>query len=459
MTEGGWIALLRLSALRERVRTSLWFWPAISVLAAVVAGVLLPGLESGTPEGAALGFAGTPEGARAVLSVVASSTITVTALTFSLTVVALQVASSQFTPRLLGTFLSDRGNQAVLSVFLGTFAYSLIVLRSVRSSAEDSGPFVPDVAVGVGLVLALLSVAMLVYFFHHLTQQFRVESVLAGVRDDTLALIHRHVPVRDGQQPELALPPVPDGAVTLRAGRSGYLQAVDERVLLRVACEHAAVVRLRPVLGTHVTAGTTLAWAWSADSAGAPPAEPDALVRGVHESVQLGPDRTLQQDVAFGVRQLADIATRALSPGINDPTTAVDTIGALASVLCELSCRHLAPLVGVDDQGRVRAAAPQPSFAEILALACDQPRRYGRTEPAVLTELLRMLTDLAEVGPAGVADTVGAQVDATVETARAADLSPPERARVTRLADHARAALDRGCRVAEAPGDGGEPAP
>lgn len=437
----------------------MWFWPAVSVAAAVLAGSLLPELERAGSGPVGLGFGGTPEGARAVLSVVASSTITVTALTFSLTVVALQVASSQFTPRLLGTFLSDRGNQAVLSVFLGTFAYSLIVLRSVRSASENQGSFVPDVAVAAGLVLALLSVGMLVYFFHHLTQQFRVESVLAGVRDDTLGLIHRHVPARD-QQPEAGLPPVPEQATALRAPDSGYLQAVEPAVLLAVAADHGVAVRLRPLLGTHVTTGTTLAWAWPVDGQAAGGGlEPEKLTGQLRAGIQLGPDRTLQQDVAFGVRQLADIATRALSPGINDPTTAVDTIGALASVLSELACRRLTPVVCTDEQGRVRAAVDQPSFAEILALACDQPRRYGATEPAVLTELLRMLTDLAEVGPQEVAGAVGDQVEATVETAGTAGLTGPELARVRRLARHARAALERGCRVAETPSPTDEPAP
>lgn len=450
---------LRLSVLHERLRASLWLWPAISVTASVVVGTLLPALE-GPDARIGLSAVGTPEGARAVLSTVAGSTITVTGLTFSLTVVALQVASSQFTPRVLGSFLADRGNQAVLSVFLSTFVYSLTVLRSVRSVADGVEPFVPDAAVALALVLTLLSVAMLVYFFHHLTQQLRVESVLAEVQSDTLSQIRRHLPLREEQAPRSDLPEVPEGALTLRALGAGHLQAVNADVLERVATDHDLVVRLRPVLGAHVTEGTTLAWAWAAHedteslSVGA-----DELARAVHQGIHLGRERTLQQDVAFGVRQLVDIAARALSPGVNDPTTAVATIGAVATVMAELTRRRLEPIVRTDEGGLVRAAVPQPSFAEVLALACDQPRRYGREEPAVLAELLRMLTDLAELvrdGPDRRA--VRAEIERTIEVAERADLSPGELERVRTFARHAWAALERGARAASVPNEVEEPA-
>lgn len=448
---------LRLAAKREQLRASLWFWPAVSLVAAIAAGILLPRLESGVGVDA-LGFAGTPEGARAVLSTVAGSTITVTGLTFSLTVVALQVAASQFTPRLLGTFLADRGNQAVLSVFLGTFAYTLAVLRSVRSASEGRGAFVPDVAVGVGLVLTLLSVAMLVFFFHHLTQQLRVESVLAEVQRDTLALIRSHLPQLDAERAALRAPTVPPHAVTLRALRSGYLQAVEPGALLRAAEGEDVTISLRPPIGSHVTEGSTLAWAWRRDGE-AIDTDLDTLTRAVHGAIHLGGVRTLQQDVAFGVRQLVDIAARALSPGVNDPTTAVAAIGALATVMAQLAGRQLGPIVRRNDAGAVRAVLAQPTFAEILALACDQPRRYGRTEPAVLTELLRMLTDLAEVAEHDeVRSAVRSQVEVTLTSAEGAGMEEHELARVRTFARHARAALDGGRRVAAVPAEAEEPA-
>lgn len=453
-------SVLRVSALRERVRSSLWLWPALAVGVAILAGTILPMLERG---GTGTGFAGTPDGARAVLSTVAGSTITVTGLTFSLTVVALQVASSQFTPRLLDTFLADRGNQAVLSVFLGTFAYTLAVLRSVRSADPGSGveAAVPDLAVAVGLDLTLLSVAMLVYFFHHLTQQLRVESVLGAVRRDTVALIRRHTAARDSaDEPERGLPVVPDDAQPLRALRTGYLQAIDVDILSAAAAFHGVVLCLRPVVGTHVTVGTTVAWAWpDTRQRSAPVRGTEALTRHVHDGIHLGAERTLQQDIAFGVRQLVDIAARALSPGVNDPATAVAALGALAAVLVELAEWRLDPIVQRDPDGRVRAMAPQQSFAEILSLACDQPRRYGSTEPAVLTELVRMLTDLAEVCHEDEdRRAVRQQVDATVEAAVEARLNTADLARVQTFARHATVALERGARVAAVPAEAATPA-
>ena len=453
---------LRIAALWDRVRASLWFWPSLAILAAVVGGELLTRVEPVEQVAGLARFGGTPEGARTILSTVAGSTITVTGLTFSLTVVALQVASSQFTPRLLGSFLADRGNQAVLSVFLGTFAYTIVVLRRVRSPVGDDPGYVPDLAVGVGLLLTLGSVAMLVYFFHHLTQQLRLETVLAELRHDTLAAVHRTEASedRDPVDPE-EVPGVPEHGFVVRARRSGYLTAVRLDAMRRVAERHGVVVRLAPSVGVHVTAGTTLAWAWAVDPQDADQAvDVDAVVHAVHGAIHLGPERSLTEDVAFGIRQLVDIAARALSPGVNDPTSAVAAIDAMAVVLCELARVPAESPVRRDEQGRVRAAVPQSTFPELLALACDQPRRYGRGEPALLTALLRMLADVAEVARTDAqVDAVRTQIDITVDRAREAELSRAERAWVERVAGQARAVCRHGQRRAELePEDDEEPA-
>ena len=444
---------LRLSSVWGRLIASLWFWPAVTILLAVVGAELLVGVQPSEVGGLAR-FGGTPEGARAILSTVAGSMITVTGLTFSLTVVALQVASSQFTPRLLQSFLSDRGNQAVLSVFLGTFAYTLTVLRSVRSPTEGDPGFVPDLAVGVGLLVTAASVAMLVYFFHHLTQQLRIETVLFELRRDTLAAIRRTRGREGGEREGDAepVPEVPPHRVVLRARASGYLQAVRLGTIAAAAERHGAAVRVAPSVGVHVTAGTTLGWAWAVDDDAQldDPDRVESLARAVHEGLNLGPDRSLEEDVAFGIRQLVDIAARALSPGVNDPTSAVAAIDAMAVVCSELAQSAAPSPVRRDEQGRARAVVSQSTFAELLALACDQPRRYGRDEPALLTALLRMLTDVAETASDDARmRAVSTQIDATLERAEDADLSATERARVEHVARQARAACAEGERVAE----------
>ena len=442
---------LRLSTLWGRVVRSLWFWPAVTILLAVTGAELLVRVQPSEVGGLAR-FGGTPEGARAILSTVAGSMITVTGLTFSLTVVALQVASSQFTPRLLQSFLSDRGNQAVLSVFLGTFAYMLTVLRSVRSPTENDPGFVPDLAVGVGLLVTAASVAMLVYFFHHLTQQLRIETVLVELRRHTLAAVRRTRGRDDEDGDAEELPSVPPDRVVLRARVSGYLQAVRLPIIAEAARRHGVGVRVAPSVGVHVTAGATLGWAWPLDDDAAldDPHRVEQLARDVHEGLHLGPDRSLDEDVAFGIRQLVDIAARALSPGVNDPTSAVATIDEMSVVLSELA-RSTAPSpVRRDQDGRALAVVSHSTFAELLALACDQPRRYGRDEPALLTALLRMLTDVAEVARDDTRQhAVEVQIDATLQRAADADLSPTERARVEHVANQARAACRTGEREAE----------
>jgi uncharacterized membrane protein len=437
-------SVLRLAALKERLRASLWLWPSVSVGLAFAVGTALPLLE--LRSGSTLGFAGTAEGARSVLATVAGSMITVTGLTFSLTVLALQMASTQFTPRLLRTFLSDGGNQAVLSVFLGTFTYTLAVLRSIRNPVDGEGSFVPDIAVTLGMVLTLMSVGMLVYFFHHLTQQLRVETVLGEVQADTIALIESLYD-EVGQVPPVEPPPAPDGAIALPTRRSGYLQAVDTTILLRVAEEAGASLRIRPTVGIHVTQGSTIAWAWPVSGQAPDRLAPDELAKSLHEGLQIGPERTLQQDVAFGLRQLVDIAARALSPGVNDPTTAVATLHAMAPVLGARCGRQMGTAVE-RGEGGVAVILPRSSFADLLGLAVDQPRRYGRDEPAVLTVILRILTDLAEVAvQPDEREAVRREIEATADAAAEADLSALQRDLVEQLAGHARAAVDVGHRV------------
>ncbi len=381
--------------------------------------------------------------------------ITVTGLVFSLTVVALQMASSQFTPRLLRTFLSDGGNQAVLSTFLGTFAYALTVLRSIRSPDEGVA-FVPDVAVTVGLALTLLSVGMLVYFFHHLTQQLRVENILQEVTSDTSALVQRAL---SDVEPDAVEPPsVPDHALPLPVRRSGYLQAADSQILTDIADDLGLSIRLRPTVGTHLTLGGTLGWVWPDGPKAAVQLDTDAISKRVHDGVQIGPERTLQQDIAFGLRQLVDIAARALSPGINDPTTAVAALHALAEVLAGLCGQGLGPIVTVGEEGRT-VVVPRPTYGELLALACDQPRRYGRDEPAVLSELLRLLTDLAEVAVGDdERDAIREQIEMTVDVLHDTSLSGPEQRLVRELAHHARVAADGGRRTPAAAEVSDEPA-
>ena len=390
----------RLAAVADGMRTRLWPIPLVAVILAAVLGVMLPLLDervdSELPSWfAKLLFSGGPDASRAVLSSIAGSLITVTSLTFSLTVVTLQLASSQFSPRLLRTFTRDRVVHATLGLFLATFTYSLVVLRTVHSSGADQSEFVPQLAITLAVLLALASVVALVLFLAHLTRQIRVETMLREVHDEAAVTISRVL----GDEVDLPtaakqkLPVVPAGATPLLAKSSGFVALVDEDRVLEEAVGGEAFVLITRLPGAQVVAGTPVGYTW--------PLEHDArrdlcrLADTVASSVEIYYERTSTQDVGIGLRQLTDVAVKALSPGINDPTTAIHALGHSAALLCVLVCRDLGPHLLRDDEGVGRVMLNRPELADLLDLAVAQPARYGAKEPAVLIRLLQLLREVA----------------------------------------------------------------
>jgi uncharacterized membrane protein len=435
----------RLVALWARLRLALWPLPALFVVCALALGTVLS--EWQPADGTAFEgwvYRGTADSARDVLSVLAGAMITVTGLTFSLTVIALQMASSQFSPRVLRGFLGDRGNQLVLSALLSTFAYCIAVIRGIQDEGAPGGEDVPRLAVTVGIVLTLAAVGALVYFIHHLTQQLRADVITQQVTDDTLRAIDRVFDELGGDSVPDVSPPPPEGEVrSVTARRSGYLQSLDVAELAEGAGRIGATVRLRPPVGAHVSKGTTLAWVWS--HAGFD-ADDDELGRLLHDHLHLGPERTLEQDPAFGIRQVVDIAVKALSTGLNDPTTAVDAIGQLSALTCRLTAMRLGTLVESDDRRRPRVVVPRPGYAEYLDLVCDQPRRYGGDDQDVVLAVLRLLNDAAEVATTDEHRSVLAhQCARTVELA-GRDLDETDMVRVEAAAGLVRRSLEQGSR-------------
>jgi uncharacterized membrane protein len=434
--------VVRLRGWWDDLRDSLWLLPSVTVLASAALAAALVALEplpDVFPEG--LVYGGAPDGARAVLGELAGATITVTGLVFSLTVIALQVASSQFSPRLLRTFLRDRGTQVVLSGMLGSAVYDVAVLRTVRAASEETDAFVPALAVTVALLYSLVAVGLLIYFLHHVTRHLRVDVVMREIAQQTIGRLQAE---REPELPDREPPEPPAEATSITVARlDGYLQTADLGRLAARLRELGAHARLRPAVGSWVTRGTVLAWWWPED--GVTTGEPDEVDDALHVNVHLGPDRTESDDVAFGLRQLADIALRALSSGVNDPTTAVQAVEQLSAVL-GAAARHPLGAVTVEDGSGARVILPRPTFAAHLALAVDQVRACGRDDTDVLVALLHLLTDLAEL----VADSqdrraaVAAQVD---RVAAAVDLDDPEdRERVERAITLARGALEGGTR-------------
>jgi uncharacterized membrane protein len=374
--------------LREYVRGSLWVLPTLSVLAALAAGAVLSSVSIGARS--PLAFQGTPDDARTLLLGITGTMITVIALLLGLAVVALQLSSTQFSPRLLRNFLRDRPNQVVLSAFVATFAYSAAGLYTVGVSGGNRTAAFPRLAVSGAIVLLFVSLGLLVYFADHLVHSIQVDAIMDAVQCNTLAVIRDGLLAGGPKAPE-----VPAWAVPVMSRRSGYVQAVHPGTLLSHAARHEVCLRLRPRVGEHVVAGTTLAWIWRA-AQDDPAPDPRAFSRVLDTGVRIGFERTFEQDAAFGIRQLVDVACKALSPAVNDPYTAVQAVDHLSVIFCALARRPLGTHVARDG-GWAAVIVPGRRFGDYLAVMCGLIRRYGAGEPTVAHALLRLLGNCASV--------------------------------------------------------------
>ncbi len=386
--------------IQDAVRTQLWPLPTLGVTVAVIAGIVVPLVDVRVDAHLAgvlntLVFNGDPGAARTVLSAVSGSLITVTSLTFSLTVVTLQLASSQFSPRLLRTFTQDLFVQVTLAIFLATFTFALTVLRSVRSPSEGGAIFVPRISVTTAFLLALASVVALVLFLAHLTRQIRVETMLQRVHDDAIATMRTNLSRRADQGAPMPVPIRPAHAQKLWATRSGFLTSIDQDDVVAAASEADALVWIERQPGSFVVTGTPLGLVSLPKEGRLESAVVERLREKVLTAVHLGTERTAAQDVGYGLRQVTDIVNKALSPGINDPTTAIHGLGQTSALLCELSDYRLGSLVLQDQDGVPRVVVQRPDFSELLELAIAQPTSYGESDPQVLSRLYEVLADLA----------------------------------------------------------------
>ncbi len=437
------------SSLRERFRTQLWPLPTLGVVLAAIAGVFLPQLDDQidgdlSPTVTGYLFGGGADAARAVLEAIAGSLITATSLTFSLTVVTLQLASSQFSPRLLRTFSSDRFVQATLALFLGTFTYSLTVLRTVRTAGDSQDQFVPQMSVTLAYLLTIASVLGLVFFLAHLATEIRVETMLVNVHEDASDTVRRVLNGNDDSGSRQVPPEPPNAAPTVPAASSGFLVGVDEKALLSAAVDADAVLVIDRPPGSSLVSGTPIGVAWTTSGAAFDKDSLSRLRDKVGKAVSTGNERTAAQDVAFGLRQLTDVAVKALSPGINDPTTAIHALGHSSALLCELADRDLGPRLLHDDHDTVRVVLHRPAFDGLLELAVGQPRRYGAADPEVLDRLYRLLDEVAwTTVHADRRPAIAEQLERLSATAAGQDFDHAERRHLTSLAVRVQQTLTR----------------
>ncbi len=384
------------------LRGSFWFLPALMCVGAAVLAEGLLVVDGRLSDGdlGVLDFLITrvgESGSRDLLGAIAGSMLTVASTTFSITIAVLALASSTYGPRLVRNFMSDRGNQFVLGTFVATFLYSLLVLRSIRVLGDGDGDyFVPHLAVNVAVLLALLSIGVLVYFIHHISDSVQVSTLAEQVRLDLRNVVDRVFPEPTearphpaGETTDVAEEPETDGAVLL-ARRAGYVQGVDLSDLLATAGNNDLLIAVRIRPGQHVTEGSPIAVVW-------PTAAFDDEVRdSTHRAVRLGRSRDPEQDVEFPALLLEEMAVRALSPGTNDPYTAINALDDLAAGLVNLAGRPPAPTHHYHD-GRLRVIAPQASLLGIVDHLLDAMRHYALAHPTVLHRSLELL---AQVGGA-----------------------------------------------------------
>jgi len=380
-------------ALREYMSGSLWFLPSLSALAALIVGWLVSQINMG-PESesawASLAFQGTADDARALLTAVAGTVVTVIALVLGLTVVALQLSSTQFSPRLLRNFIRDRPNQVVLSVFVATFVYSSAGLFTVGVASGERVQTYPRLAVSGSLALLFATLAAVVFFADHLAHSIQIDAITKRVERSTLVVARSRLGTCEEPTPVR-----PGWAVPVPATLSGYVQTVHPEQLLPAAGREGVTVLLVPRVGEFVVAGTALAWVWAPGESDARP-DPQRLAGVLEHAVRIGFERTFEQDVAFGIRQLVDVACKALSPAVNDPYTAVQAIDHLSVIFCTLAGRPLGDYVAQDPGNGGLVIIPARRFGDYLATMCGLIRRYGSREPTLCLALFRLLSRCAE---------------------------------------------------------------
>ncbi|QOR71527.1 DUF2254 domain-containing protein [Ruania alkalisoli] len=387
-----------------------WAVPLAICLAAVLLGAAMPEIEGAFAGSLPQIFDGGPEGARSVLSTIASAMISVTGLVFSITMVVLQLASSQFSPRVLGNFLHSRVTQITLGVFAASFIFSLTVLRAVRNADGDQEAFVPQISVGLALLLVGLSLISLIAFIREITTAIQVSQVISDIGDTTVRLVEGMRPEPTGEDQHVTGKYAePDESVTWApdpdqprhpvhmGSRHGHLVSIDYAMLLAIATEFDVIVACEIAVGDFRAEQQPLATIWgrSVDSAGGD--EVTAAENRVRSAFAFATERSMLQDPAFGIRQLVDIAERALSPGINDPTTAVQVIDELHRILRPLVQQPDARPYITDGDGTLRVVHAPPDVETLLRLAVSEIVHYGSGSVQVPTRMRAMLDDLVAI--------------------------------------------------------------
>lgn len=384
---------LRISSMHERLRSSLFYVPMVAVVGAAILGIATLAVDRRVDtvlRDLPLGFASTVESARSLLGMIASATVSFAGIAFSVSLLTIQIASSQYSPRVVHTLFQDPFNKRVMAFVVGTFTYCIVVLRSVRSALDPGGePIIPNISVAIAGVLGIATILAVVAFINHSAHAMDVSEILERIRRETIERIRDEwTPTKPGADVdrEIPLPPTEPNTV-IRAHRCGWVQQIDVGAILDCLPDNTTA-RVETEAGLYVIEDTRLVVI-------TPPIVAEDLASSLLAAFEIGKTRTMQQDVSYGLRQLVDVSVKALSPGINDPTTAQEAIFHTAAVLSEL-LRHDSPPAVTIDGSRCLIMTQQSSHSELVQLAYDEPRRAAATHPTVCLYLLATLDSLVE---------------------------------------------------------------
>ena len=428
------VCMNRLRAHLSAIRSSYWFVPSVMALLAILLGAAMIWLDvrlgSSFIKGVSWYQQIRPEGAREVLSTIAGSMVTVAGVVFSITIVALSYASSQYGPRVLTNFMSDRGNTVTLGTFIATFLYSLMVLRTIRGGEQD---FVPQYSVIVAMLLAVCSIGVLIYFIHHVLQSIHINNVVARIGEQLVGDARVRFPQLAGDDTTGDSPKRAEleGKVTVAtSSETGYIQSLDGDQMLDLARNADVLIRIRYRPGDFIMNGRGLA-----DIA---PAErwSDERSEVLRECFTVGAKRTPDSDLMFLVSELVEIAARALSPGVNDPMTAVTCLDWLGAGGTEFATRELPAAVRVDEDGTPRLIASTDDFAFFVDRSFGHLREYAANDTIAGLHLLQVIGEVAaSCRRPDQIDVLRAEAVRFAELARTALSGPNGRAVQDRAAD------------------------
>ncbi|MEG4350136.1 DUF2254 family protein [Microcoleus sp. LAD1_D3] len=388
---------VKLSKLWDSLHSSYWFIPTLMAVASMILAIAMLTLDrtGNTPNWRWI-YTGGADGARSVLSSVASSMVSVVATAFSITIVALQLASSNFGPRLLRNFMQDTGNQIVLGTFIGTFIYCLLVLRTIHGEGEGYSLFVPQLSVTVGTGLAIASIGVLIYFIHHASTIIQASHVITQVSGDLDKALERLFPQKIGEgkannsRQMVEIPANFDSeASSIKATGEGYLQAIDDDELMKISRHYNLLVRLTTRPGKFIVNGSDLARVFPEKQVN------QSLNQQINDAFILGKERTEYQDVEFPIDQLVEIALRAISPAVNDPFTAIRCIDRLSAGLSRLAQRDFPSPYRYDDEQNLRVIVEGVTFEGLVDAAFNQLRQYSKSDVAVTIRLLEAIACIA----------------------------------------------------------------